>query len=118
MEETKSRNSSTYKGSNKRSENSAGTSKTATTTKDVSDKKKLKVLKKALLEERSKTKEQAIEIDALKKRNQELEKEYTDINNKYLETYEENDKLQEQVHTLQYKMSSGGTGAKVGNLAA
>lgn len=55
-------------------------------------------------------------MNAVKIRNQELEKEYNEINNKYLSIYEENDKLQEQVQTLQYKMSSGGTGAKVSNL--
>jgi hypothetical protein len=55
MEDTKSRNSSTYKGSNKQSENSAGTAKTGSKTKkeEPSDKKKLKVLKNALKEERS-----------------------------------------------------------------
>jgi hypothetical protein len=54
MEDTKSRNSSTYKGSNKQSENSAGTAKTAKTKKEEpSDRKKLKVLKNALKEERS-----------------------------------------------------------------
>lgn len=53
MEDTKSRTSSTYKGSNKKSESSAGTTKTAKTEKEPSDKKKLKVLKSALREERN-----------------------------------------------------------------
>jgi hypothetical protein len=55
MEDTKSRNSSTYKGSNKQSENSASTAKTKK--EEPSDRKKLKVLKNALKEERSVTKE-------------------------------------------------------------
>jgi len=57
--------------------------------------------------------EQSIELGALKTRNKELESEYEQMNNKYLKLYEENDKLQEDIQTLQYKISSGSTGAKV-----
>ena len=95
-DDTASRNSSTYKGSNKHSQNSNGKP-----TKDASDRKKLKVLKNALREERTAREEQTLEINALKQRNTELEKEYNEINNKYLEIYEENDKLQEQILMLQ-----------------
>jgi hypothetical protein len=58
------------------------------------------VIKTALREERLVREEQTIELNAVKIRNQELEKEYNEINNKYLSIYEENDKLQEQVQTL------------------
>jgi len=118
-DDTKSMNSS-KKGSNKQSNgsgNTANTSKTSKNSKEaVSDRKKLKVLKTALRDERLAKEEQTIELNAVKIRNQELEKEYNEINNKYLSIYEENDKLQEQVQTLQYKMSSGSTGAKVSEL--
>ena len=111
---------SSKKSSNKQSNgsgNTANTSKTSKNSKEaVSDRKKLKVLKTALRDERLAKEEQTIELNAVKIRNQELEKEYNEINNKYLSIYEENDKLQEQVQTLQYKMSSGSTGAKVSEL--
>lgn len=84
-----------------------------TVKKEPSDKKKLKVLKNALKEERLAREELAIEVNALKQRNRELEKEHGEVNNKYLDIYEENDKLQEQIQTLQYKDQSGSTGAKV-----
>jgi hypothetical protein len=73
MEETASRNSSTYK-SKKGSADSAGTAKTKTG-KEISDKKKLKVLKNALKEEKMAREEQTIELNLVKKRNNELEKE-------------------------------------------
>ena len=91
MEDTASRHSSTHQ-SNKHSADSAGTAKTKTS-KEPSDKKKLKVLKTALKEERTAREEQALELNVLKKRNRELEKEFQDSNNKYLEVYEENDRL-------------------------
>jgi len=107
-DDTSSLHSSTYKGSNKHSQSSS-----SKPVKDASDRKKLKVLKNALREERSAREEQTLEITALKQRNAELEKEYNEINNKYLEVYEENDKLQEQILMLQ-QQTSGGTGqAKV-----
>jgi len=112
-DDTKSMNSS-KKGSNKQSNGSGDTLKSSKNSKEAaSDRKKLKVIKTALREERLVREEQTIELNAVKIRNQELEKEYNEINNKYLSIYEENDKLQEQVQTLQYKMSSGSTGAKV-----
>lgn len=73
------------------------------TKKEPSDKKKLKVLKNALKEERTAREELTIEVNALKQRNCELEEEYSEINNKYLEIYEQNDRLQEQIQILQYK---------------
>lgn len=111
VDDTISKNSS-FKGSNKHSGGSNDTSKTKK--EAASDRKKLKVLKTALREERLAREEQSIELNAVKIRNLELEKEYSEINNKYLAIYEENDKLQEQIQTLQYKMSSGSTGEKAG----
>jgi hypothetical protein len=72
MEDAASRNSSTHR-SNKHSADSAGTTKTKS---GATDKKKLRVLKSALRDEQNARKEQALELDLLKSRNVELEKEF------------------------------------------
>jgi len=59
----------------------------------TTDKKKLKVLKTALKEERHAKEELINELQAIKNRNQELEKENDETNNKYLKLYDENDRL-------------------------
>ena len=69
---------SSKKGSNKQSNgsgNTANTSKTSKNSKEaVSDRKKLKVLKTALRDERLAKEEQTIELNAVKIRNQEPER--------------------------------------------
>ncbi len=62
---------------------------------EASDKKKLKVVKQALIETRQAKEDLEKELNALKTRNRELEKENADTSNKYLRLYDENDKLQE-----------------------
>ena len=79
---------------------------------EASDKKKLKVVKQALLDARTAKEELEVELTSLKARNRELEKENADTSNKYLRLYDENDKLQEVLQNLQYQLTSG-TGAKV-----
>ena len=79
---------------------------------EASDKKKLKVVKQALIETRQAKEDLEKELNALKTRNRELEKENADTSNKYLRLYDENDKLQEVLQNLQYQLTSG-TGAKV-----
>ena len=79
---------------------------------DVSDKVKIKVLKEALKQDRLVKDEQTIKLDALQKRNKELEKECSETTTKYLKLYDENDKLQEFIQGLQCRVTSG-TGAKV-----
>ena len=60
---------------------------------EVSDRKKIKVLKQALKDERQKTSSCQEELDVLKERNRELTKEHETMSNKYLSLYDENDKL-------------------------
>lgn len=60
---------------------------------EASDKKKLKVIKQALIESRQAKEDLDKELNALKTRNRELEKENADTSNKYLRLYDENDKL-------------------------
>lgn len=79
---------------------------------EASDKKKLRVIKQALIETRQAKEDLEKELNALKTRNRELEKENADTSNKYLRLYDENDKLQEVLQNLQYQLTSG-TGAKV-----
>ena len=66
----------------------------------TSDKKKLQVVKTALIETRAAKEELEKELNALKTRNRELEKENADTSNKYLRLYDENDKLQEVLQNL------------------
>ena len=70
----------------------------------VADKKKLKVLKQALKDERAQKQQLADETATLTLRNKELQKENDAISSKYLSLYDENDKLQEYLQTLQYKI--------------
>ena len=58
-------------------------------------KKKLTVLKKALLDERSARDELQKENDFLKKKQAEIEEENNATNDKYLKLYDENDRLSE-----------------------
>ena len=44
-----------------------------------------------------------------------MTKEYDDINSKYLSLYDENDKLQEYLQSLQYKLQNGTAGNLVSN---
>lgn len=72
----------------------------------ASEKKKIKVLKEKLIEERAEREQLQNEMIALKARNKELEKECQDSSNKYLRLYEENDKLQEHIQEQQFHMKS------------
>ena len=63
----------------------------------ASDKKKIKILKAALVDERQNKEDMMAELQALKQRNKELELECHETSNKYLRLYDENDKLQEYV---------------------
>ena len=74
---------------------------------DVGDKKKLKVLKQALKDERSQKQTLNEEIKTLTTRNKELQKEYEQLDTKYLSLYDENDRLQEYLQALQYKLQNG-----------
>lgn len=42
----------------------------------------------------------------MKERNRELTKEHETMSNKYLALYDENDKLQELLNTMQYRIQS------------
>ena len=75
---------------------------------DADAKKKLKVIKAALMDERKARTQVAEALESLTKRHQELEAEYEVTNNKYLELYEQNDKLSENLQMLQYRLSSSG----------
>ena len=63
----------------------------------TNDKKKLKVLKAALVEERAAKEDTLAEFSAMKQRLKELEQENHETSTKYLKLYEENDRLQEQL---------------------
>ena len=82
------------------------TGKTRKTEQEVSDRKKIKVLKQALKDERSQKASMEEEIAVLKERNRELSKEHETMSNKYLALYDENDKLQELLNTMQYRIQS------------
>lgn len=69
------------------------TGKTRKTEQEVSDRKKIKVLKQALKDERSQKASLEEEMAVLKERNRELSKEHETMSNKYLALYDENDKL-------------------------
>ena len=73
----------------------------------VADKKKLKVLKQALKDERNDKQQLNDQIATLTLRNKELAKENESISTKYLSLYDENDRLQEYLQTLQYKIQNG-----------
>ena len=80
------------------------TGKAKRTTEEVSDRKKIKVLKQALKDERAQKSSIKEEFDVLKERNKELTKEHEIMSNKYLSLYDENDKLQELLNTMQYRI--------------
>ena len=80
------------------------TGKTRKTAEEVSDRKKIKVLKQALKDERAQKGSLQEELNVLKERNRELSKEHETMSNKYLSLYDENDKLQELLNTMQYKI--------------
>ena len=73
----------------------------------VADKKKLKVLKQALKDERNDKQQLNDQIATLTLRNKELAKENESLSTKYLSLYDENDRLQEYLQTLQYKIQNG-----------
>ena len=60
---------------------------------EVNDRKKIKVLKQAIKDERAKTASLSEELGVVKERNKELTKEHEAMSTKYLALYEENDKL-------------------------
>jgi len=60
------------------------------------DKQKLKVLKKAIVEERSQKEELSKELEKLKKKVVDLEQIIQDENQKYTKLYDENNDLHEQ----------------------
>ena len=80
------------------------TGKTKKTAEEVSDRKKIKVLRQAMKDERAQKAAIQEELDVLKERNRELSKEHETMSNKYLALYDENDKLQELLNTMQYRI--------------
>lgn len=62
---------------------------------EASDKKKLKVVKQALLDLRKEKEDNELTLNILKTRNKELESQNAETSNKYLKLYDENDRLQE-----------------------
>lgn len=74
------------------------------TTEEISDRKKIKVLKQAMKEERASKAVILEELEVLKERNKELRKENEVMSNKYLALYDENDKLQELLNTMQFRI--------------
>ena len=81
-------------------------------------KKKLTVLKKALLDERSAREDLQGENQFLKKKQAEIEEENNATNDKYLKLYDENDRLSEQLQELQAKITQGSTGAMKDNFSS
>ena len=79
-------------------------SKKKRSAEEVSDRKKIKVLKQALKDEREKSAGLQEELDVVKERNRELTKEHETMSSKYLSLYDENDKLQELLNTLLYRI--------------
>ena len=73
---------------------------------EVNDRKKIKVLKQALKDERAQKGSLQEELDVVKERNKELVKEHEVMSNKYLALYDENDKLQELLNTMQYRIQN------------
>lgn len=63
------------------------------TAEEISDRKKIKVLKQALKDERAQKAHLDEELNVLKERNREMTKEHETMSNKYLALYDENDKL-------------------------
>ena len=63
-------------------------------------------MKQALKDERSQRSSLNEEHEVLKERNRELTKEHETMSNKYLALYDENDKLQELLNTMQYRIQN------------
>jgi len=74
------------------------------TAEEVSDRKKIKVLKKAMQDERAQKAQLKEELEVMRERNRELTKEHETMSNKYLALYDENDKLQELLNTMQFRI--------------
>lgn len=91
------------------------TGKAKRSAEEINDRKKIKVLKQAMKDERNKNASQAEELEVMKERNRELTKEHETMSNKYLALYDENDKLQELLNTMQYRIQSA---EKDGNLSS
>ena len=83
---------------------SKSTSKKKKTTEEISDRKKIKVLKQAMKDEREQFAITKEELEVQKQRNRYLTKEKEEMSNKYLALYDENDKLQELLNTMQYRI--------------
>ena len=69
------------------------TGKVKKSAEEISDRKKIKVLKQALKDERNMKSNLQEELQVVKDRNKELTKEHETLSNKYLSLYDENDKL-------------------------
>lgn len=69
------------------------TGKKKKTAEELTDRKKIKVLKQAMKDERNAKSVLQEELDVVKERNKELVKEGETMSNKYLALYDENDKL-------------------------
>ena len=82
------------------------TGKKKKTSEEINDRKKIKVLKQALKDERAQKCSLQEELDVVKERNKELVKEHETMSNKYLALYDENDKLQELLNTMQYRIQN------------
>ena len=61
-------------------------------------------MKQALKDERNQKAQLKEELDVLRERNREVTKEHETMSNKYLALYDENDKLQELLNTMQYRI--------------
>ena len=83
-----------------------GRKKSKQTTEEISDRKKIKVLKQAMKDERAGKAVVQEELDVMKERNRELRKENEVMSNKYLALYDENDKLQELLNTMQFRIQA------------
>ena len=73
-------------------------------TEEISDRKKIKVLKQAMKDDRAGKAVVQEELDLVKERMKELRKENEVMSNKYLALYDENDKLQELLNTMQFRI--------------
>ena len=82
--------------------------------KELKREKKLrKALKEALLKEQEKAKTFELELDKVRKRCDELEKENREKENKYLDLYMENTSQHEQIVTLQSSYSRSNSTSEV-----
>lgn len=97
---------STNSGSTSVISKSTSGQKVKRSAQEVTDRKKIKVLKQALKDERNSKQSLQEELDVVKLRNRELAKENESMSNKYLAMYEENDKLQELLSSLKSKIQS------------